>query len=95
MHDLCRAEFTGTHFCSSLDIIRNGAQDGALPVILAAWVHPSIRGYTDLEVEGLSPTIVDASGAREFGPLVTLSCVQWGSTNGELHFGMSITPEGR
>ena len=81
MHDMCDAELPGTHFCSSSDIIRNGALPGALPDD-EAWVHPSIRGYAVL-AEGPPELlfVVDASGVASDGVLSgELSCRSWTDT---------------
>ncbi len=92
MHDLCKAQFPGTHWCSSWDIIRKGALAGALPPS-AAWVHPDIRGDTAEGGDGDVQVSLDASGNVGESTGRSMTCNLWRSQT-PAQRGLTITSAG-
>ena len=84
MHDLCKAEFPGTHFCSTADIVRNGGLAVNLPEFIGAWVHPSrvIERPDGSSYDSVSGVATVATG--------NLSCSAWSTTTFDVR-GMSLT----
>lgn len=96
MHDMCWAEFPGTYFCSSSDIIRNGARVGALPSQEpgAAWLHPSFRGFAAGDGSLFSEKVLARADRRIRLRGAFYSCFSWFTKN-EDNFGLVIRYDGR
>jgi hypothetical protein len=75
MSGLCQAEFPGSHFCTTQEIM----ESPSLPDVASpSWVHPVYSAVVDIQEQG--EVLVDVSGV--FDNPGGLSCEGWNNNSG-------------